>query len=126
MLSQGVHDCAAACFRCRTLTVVVLHACIDVSANRYVKDGMCGSACKHAGVETEWATMLILSGFNVFADADACCTVGTMANSALWAHHPLPDVLHQKFTPLTLPELQARGYVQSDGKTVVPKAYAVC
>lgn len=92
---------------------------------KYVKDGICGPGCKHEGVETEWATMLLLSQYNVFADADACCTVGTMANSALWQHHPLPDKLTQKFTPPTVEELQQRGLVQSDGKTVTPKAYAV-
>ena len=66
----------------------------------------------------------MLSGYNVFADADACCVVGTMANAALWQHHPLPDTLQQKFTPPSIQELQKRGLVESDGVTVVPKAYA--
>jgi hypothetical protein len=45
---------------------------------KYTNEGSCGDACKHGGVETEWETAKVTSSFNVFVDADACCTVGTM------------------------------------------------
>ena len=51
-----------------------------------------GGRLAHAGVETEWATACVFSGFNLYMDADACC-IGSMGNAALWQHHPLPDQL---------------------------------
>jgi hypothetical protein len=92
---------------------------------KYVAEGICGAAkCKHSGVPTEWETMEVASGYNVFADADACCTVGTMANAALWQHYPLPAKLAQPFSPPTVAALQARGLVGADGRTVAGKAFA--
>ena len=103
---------------------------------KYVSDGMCSSRCKHPGVATEWATVVVTSSYNVFADADACCGVGTMANAALWQHHPLPwrnssspdddqHILRQPSqSPPPISELIARGYVTKDeqsGELVVAR-----
>lgn len=55
---------------------------------KYVKDGMCGANCKHGGVETEWATVCALSGYNAYIDADACC-IGAMANAAMYVRFDL-------------------------------------
>eukprot|EP00041_Stephanoeca_diplocostata_P023877 m.595310 g.595310 ORF g.595310 m.595310 type:complete len:861 (+) comp22400_c0_seq6:200-2782(+) len=89
---------------------------------KYVKDGKCGAHCKHGGVETEWATVCAMSGYNAYIDADACC-IGAMANAALWQHYPLPPVLAQKVRVPSLADLQRKGYVDASGR-VVPNTYA--
>lgn len=43
---------------------------------------------KHGGVATEWQTAMVLSAYNVYLSADACCVQG-MANAALFRHYPL-------------------------------------
>ena len=65
---------------------------------KYTSDGPGCPHCKHKGVETEWETMGIVGAYNAFDDGDACC-VGTMANSALYMHYPLPEQLVQNPKP---------------------------
>eukprot|EP00038_Savillea_parva_P023636 m.41959 g.41959 ORF g.41959 m.41959 type:complete len:557 (+) comp6201_c0_seq1:79-1749(+) len=85
-------------------------------AYKYVKEGDCGAACRHGGVETEWATVCITSGFNAYVDGDACC-VGSCANAALWQHASLPTKLHQPTSEApTLSQLKTRGLVDKHGR----------
>ena len=75
---------------------------------------------KHQGVETEWQTMRVLSAFNIYVDADACC-IGAMANAAFYAHHPLPE----RFPPAPFPSRQSlisKGALDASG-SVVPHTY---
>ena len=65
---------------------------------KYTSDGQGCPHCKHKGVETEWETMGIAGAYNAFDDGDACC-VGTMANSAMYMHYPLPDSFKQNDKP---------------------------
>jgi hypothetical protein len=58
---------------------------------------------------------------NAFDDGDACC-VGTMANSALYQHYPLPPTLTQNAKP-TVADLHTRGLLTATGKPL-PKPYA--
>jgi hypothetical protein len=76
---------------------------------------------KHAGVETEWATVVIASAYNVLVDADACC-IGNMANAALWAHFPLADRYIQP-PPPTPAQLRARGLLDADGRVPGNRLY---
>lgn len=45
---------------------------------------------QHGGVNNEWRTTEILSSYNAFIDADACC-IGSMANAAFYQHFQLPE-----------------------------------
>eukprot|EP00050_Salpingoeca_kvevrii_P017165 m.62488 g.62488 ORF g.62488 m.62488 type:complete len:745 (+) comp7403_c0_seq4:45-2279(+) len=76
---------------------------------------------KHEGVETEWEYAELLSGYNAFFDADACC-IAAMANAGFYSHHALPERFVQNPKP-QLSDLQAKGFVDSHGK-VVTKSYA--
>ena len=58
--------------------------------------------------------MGVLGAYNIFDDADACC-VGTMANSALYQHYPLPPTLTQNTKP-TVADLHTRGLLTTSGK----------
>lgn len=64
---------------------------------------------KHEGVETEWETAKLVSGYNALLDADACC-VGAMANAAFYQHYPLPERFVQQPAP-TPDELVRKGYL---------------
>jgi hypothetical protein len=72
---------------------------------------------EHGGVATEWQAVKVLSAFNAFVDADACCHINTFANSAFYQHYPLPDKYVQNALP-TVDELVAAGYVSSRTKKV--------
>ena len=69
---------------------------------------------KHEPVPTEWETTKLLSSYNAFLDADAIGYTG-MANASVFAHYPLPDRLVQNRPP-TRAELEAKGYIDKDGK----------
>ena len=59
-----------------------------------------------------------MGAYNAFDDGDACC-VGTMANSALYMHYPLPKRFKQNNKP-TVASLHAQGYLQADGTVARP------
>eukprot|EP00026_Physarum_polycephalum_P004237 Phypoly_transcript_04254.p1 GENE.Phypoly_transcript_04254~~Phypoly_transcript_04254.p1 ORF type:complete len:707 (+),score=82.02 Phypoly_transcript_04254:55-2175(+) len=80
---------------------------------KYVND-------EHPGVATEWKLSQLLSSYNAYADADACCLNG-FANAAFYSHYPLQERYIQNPRP-TLEDLQAKGYVYPNG-TVVPRGY---
>ncbi|EGD74320.1 hypothetical protein PTSG_06330 [Salpingoeca rosetta] len=76
---------------------------------------------KHQGVATEWKMVQVLSAYNAFVDADACC-IEAMANAAFYSTLPLPSRFVQQ-PPLSLPQLQSKGYVQAKTRAVVPRMY---
>ncbi len=63
-----------------------------------------------------------MGAYNAFDDGDACC-VGTMANSALYMHYPLPKCFKQNNKP-TVASLHAQGYLQADGTVAADRAFA--
>jgi hypothetical protein len=75
----------------------------------------------HGGVATEWQTSKVLSAYNAFVDADACCELNTFSNSAFYMHYPLPSKFEQNPLP-TMDDLKAMGYLTASGD-VVPKNY---
>ena len=75
----------------------------------------------HDGVATEWQTAKLLSAYNAFIDADACCELNTFANAGFYQHYPLPDEFKQNDSP-TLDDLMSAGYLTDNWK-VVPKNY---
>jgi len=77
---------------------------------------------EHDGVATEWQAAKVLSAYNAFVDADACCELNTFANSAFYQHYPLPNTLRQNAAP-TKDDLIAMGYVDADSGDVIPKNY---
>lgn len=74
-------------------------------------------------VPVEWLYAKVISAFNGYMDADAIDSsgIGIMANASFYAHYPLDDVYPQNPKP-TVEDLQARGYVDENGK-VIPKRY---
>lgn len=81
-------------------------------AIKYTDHGNAGG--KHGGVPTEWEMTRIASAYNAYIDADAIGYVG-MANASVFQHYPLPDRLVQNRPP-TRRELEARGYIDKQGK----------
>eukprot|EP01012_Entosiphon_sulcatum_P034597 TRINITY_DN4389_c0_g1_i1.p1 TRINITY_DN4389_c0_g1~~TRINITY_DN4389_c0_g1_i1.p1 ORF type:complete len:733 (+),score=77.00 TRINITY_DN4389_c0_g1_i1:27-2201(+) len=77
----------------------------------------------HGGVATEWEASKLLTAFNAFVDADACC-VGGMANAAFWQHYPLNEHYVQNPRP-TPADLVAQGYIKqtTNGYQVVNRTY---
>jgi hypothetical protein len=71
---------------------------------------------KHAGVETEWATLVIVSAFNGFVDADACC-IGNMASASFWSHAPLA-ARYVQAPPPSKADLIRKGFLSPDGTKV--------
>ena len=80
---------------------------------------------EHDGVATEWQAAKILSAYNAFVDADACCELNNFANSAFYQHYPMPDKYTQN-PVLTYDELVSKGYIDADTGAVVPKNYIRC
>lgn len=78
---------------------------------------------KHQGVATEWEMVQLLTAYNVFVDADACC-LEAMANAAFFRLLPLSQPRFVQPAPLNRTTLQALGYLAADGKTVVPRLYS--
>jgi hypothetical protein len=76
---------------------------------------------QHDGVATEWQAVKVLSAYNAYVDADACCDLNTFANAAFYQHYPLQKVYKQNPAP-SMDDLKAMGYVDGDGN-VVPKNY---
>ena len=76
---------------------------------------------QHEGVATEWKMVQVLSAFNAFVDADACCIDG-MANAAFFATLPLPPRFVQE-PPLSLQALQQAAFVRAGTQDVVPRLY---
>jgi hypothetical protein len=72
---------------------------------------------KHGGVPTEWTTAQILTQYNCYLDADACCVQG-MANAAFFSNFPLSDRYVQR-PPPSMSQLVAAGLMNADG-TVAP------
>lgn len=99
----------------RLVLEVILRSCYDLTGGEKMitVGGFTPSVFKyvgwkHQGVETEWETVKLLSGYNAMLDADACC-VGAMANAVFYQHYPLPERLVQQ--PAPAPETLARkGY----------------
>eukprot|EP00049_Salpingoeca_infusionum_P012379 m.226269 g.226269 ORF g.226269 m.226269 type:complete len:831 (-) comp15168_c0_seq1:132-2624(-) len=71
-------------------------------AFKYVND-------KHPGVATEWQMVVVLSSFNAYVDADACC-IEQMSNAAFLSLLPLKQRYIQN-APLTRKQLQQAGYL---------------
>ena len=69
----------------------------------------------HGGVATEWQAVKILSAYNAYIDADACCNLNTFANSAFYQHYPLQGSYQQRPAP-TVESLKAQGYVDAHNK----------
>lgn len=79
---------------------------------------------KHGGVPTEWHTSEIVTAFNAFVSADACC-VGGMANAAFYAHFPLDARIGalQNRAP-TEASLAAKGLWDPTSRTVAARDLA--
>jgi len=75
---------------------------------------------KHQGVETEWETAKLVSGYNALLDADACC-VGAMANAAFYQHYPLPERFVQQPAP-TPDELMRKGFLVRKDDGAIPSS----
>ena len=75
---------------------------------------------KLKGVATEWQTAKILSAYNAFIDADACC-INSMTSASFFQHYPLASRHVQNPKPTTA-SLIRDGYLRADG-TVVPLTY---
>lgn len=78
---------------------------------------------KHAGgshddVPTEWEFSRLIGAYNAFKDADAI-GLGALANASFWQHYPLRDEYPQRWT--TKEELQAKGYLDANGKLSLGK-----
>lgn len=73
---------------------------------------------KHQGVATEWQTSKLLSAFNAYVSADACCVDG-MANAAFFAHFPLQERYVQNPAP-TPQQLEALGFYNTTTGKVAP------
>eukprot|EP00698_Gefionella_okellyi_P002525 TRINITY_DN1236_c0_g1_i2.p1 TRINITY_DN1236_c0_g1~~TRINITY_DN1236_c0_g1_i2.p1 ORF type:complete len:552 (-),score=130.44 TRINITY_DN1236_c0_g1_i2:87-1742(-) len=82
----------------------------------------CDPYSKHGGVDSEWEGVMILSSYNAYLDADACCLDG-MANAAFYTHFPLAQRYVQNPAP-SRETLQANGWLNSDG-SVAKKSFNV-
>jgi hypothetical protein len=67
----------------------------------------------HDPVSTEWEFSRIIGAYNAFKDADAI-GYAALANASFWQHYPLHDEYPQKW--ITKEELQAKGYLDANGK----------
>jgi hypothetical protein len=67
----------------------------------------------HEDVPTEWEYSRTIGAYNAFKDADAI-GYGALANASFWQHYPLRDEYPQKW--ITKEELQAKGYLDANGK----------
>lgn len=76
---------------------------------------------EHDGVATEWQTAKLLSAYNAFVDADACCELNNFANAAFYQHYPLSNQLMQN-PPPSKDDLIGKGYLDDSG-AVIPKNY---
>lgn len=62
----------------------------------------------HGGVATEWQTVKIVTAYNAFVDADACC-IGGFSSASFWQHRPLPRRLPAVARASTPQQLLSRG-----------------
>lgn len=76
----------------------------------------------HDGVATEWQAVKVLSAYNAFVDADACCEINTFANAAFYQHYPLAQRYSQNSEP-TVDDLVSKGYIDANTGKVVPYNY---
>ena len=92
---------------------------------KYSQQGSCAKRCKHGTIAAEDEIIDLLSTYNAYNDADdvELPALGMIANSAFWAHHPLPATLTQTATFPTDASLRARGLLTAANR-VAPKAYA--
>ncbi|MDR2385200.1 MAG: hypothetical protein LBD80_06015 [Tannerella sp.] len=67
----------------------------------------------HEDVPTEWEFSRLIGAYNAFKDADAI-GLGALANASFWQHYPLRDEYPQPW--ITKEELQAKGYLDVNGK----------
>lgn len=79
----------------------------------------------HDGVATEWQAAKVLSAYNAFVDADACCELNTFANAAFYQHYPLSNRLKQNPSP-SKDDLIAKGYVDANTGDVIVRNYIRC
>jgi hypothetical protein len=77
---------------------------------------------KHGGVASEWQCSKILSSYNAYIDADACCDINTMSNAALYSHYKLKKSYKQNPVP-TISDLINDGYVNKTTMKVIPNNY---
>ncbi len=84
-------------------------------AFKYTKEP--GAGGKHGGVHTEWQTVMLLSAFNAYIDADAL-SLSALANASFFQHMRLPDIMSQPL-PLQKEELVRKGLVSSSGRPAV-------
>ncbi len=68
----------------------------------------------HDGVATEWQTAKILSAYNAFIDADACCELNTFSNAAFYQHYNLKPYYKQNPDP-TIQDMKDKGFIDNDG-----------
>jgi hypothetical protein len=76
---------------------------------------------KHGGVPTEWQTAQLVSAYNAYVDADACC-IANMANAAFWANFPLPDRFTQNPAPMK-EQMIEEGLLYANGSVVGNRLY---
>ena len=76
----------------------------------------------HDGVATEWQTVKLLSAYNAFVDADACCGINTFSNAAFYQHYPLAARYKQNDPP-THDDLVSMGFIDANSGEVIPKNY---
>ena len=86
---------------------------------------------EHDGVATEWQAVKLLSAYNAFVDADACCEINTFANAAFYQHYPLADAeagtgAYKQNAAPSYQQLVDAGYVDAVTGLVVPKNYIRC
>jgi hypothetical protein len=77
---------------------------------------------KHAGVATEWEMVRLISSYNVYVDADACC-IQAMSNAAFYSQLPLARRYVQP-APSSPALLEQRGYINATTQAVKPRLYA--
>lgn len=87
-------------------------------AFKYTTHGNAGGM--HDPVPGEWKFVEIASAYNAYVEADAH-SLDAMANASVFQHFPLQEVYEQPDPP-TREELQARGYLDAEGR-LVPKNY---
>ena len=80
---------------------------------KYTNEGV--GVSEHGGVDSEWQYAKIISAYNGIMDADALGYSG-MSNASFYQHYPLKERYPQN-TPPDASELEARGWLDTSGKT---------
>ena len=91
-------------------------------AHKYSNNSRVIHKSKHEAAQTEWETVMLLSAYNAYKDADAA-SLGAMANASFWQHYPLKAEYPQSW--VTREDLKARGLLLSDGKVPTGKKFVL-